>query len=373
MQIDSIEIFHLALPLRQPRSTPQGSQDRLETVLVRVDGGGRSGWGEASPGNAPLAGAEWAGGVFATIRDWLAPALVGRIIDTAAGLDERLKLFRGNRYAKAALDAGWWDLKARGDGKPLGAALGGKREAIEVGVSFDQMATIDDLFSSLRRAFDEGFSRVELKLRPGWDLQMLNAVRHQFPTQTIHTDVEGALGLNHTELICRLDDFMLAMVEQPLPADDLVGHAMIQETIRTPVCLDEGVTTPEQAEMAIDLHSAKYINIKPGRVGGLTSAIAIHDACHHACIPCYVGATPQTALGARIGYALAAKENFSYPADYVDSDGLLAVDVAEPLSPVRDTGDGSLRIPLWSEPGLGIEPDTEVLEKYTLAHAKLKL
>ncbi len=370
MNIDEIEVFHLGLPLRQPHKTALGTLHTLETVVVRLRSGGESGWGEACAGNAPLQAAEWAAGMFGCLKDWLAPALVGRKIDTGAALGERLQAVRGNQFAKAALDTAWWDLHARLDGKPLHQVLGGQRQAVEVGVGFDRQESIDEFLTAIGKAFEAGFARVELKLRPGWDINMLNVVRHEFGAETIHIDVEGALSLDHMETLCRLDDFMLAMVEQPLAADDLVGHAMIQEAIRTPICLDESVATPHQAEMALDLKSCQFVNLKPGRVGGLTSALQIHDACHDACTPCYVGGGPQTALAARAGLALAAKPNCTYPADWLPHDELLQQDLA-PLPELVRGDDGVLRAPLWSEPGLGVEPEPEVLEKCCLAHERI--
>lgn len=369
MQIDAIEAFHVALPLRRALTTPKGPADKLQTVIVRIESGGTAGWGEASPGNAPSAGAEWAAGVFGCVRDWLAPALVGQVVDSGDALQERLAPFQGNRFAKAALDMAWWDLNAHLTGKPLHQLLGGEREAIDLGVGFDQMESIDEFFAAIAGAFEAGYARVELKMRPGWDVQMLNAVRHEFPTETIHVDVEGGLRLDHMEILCRLDDFMLAMVEQPLPADDLVGHAMVQDTIRTPICLDESIATPEQADMAIELKSGKYVNVKPGRVGGLTPAVAIHDACHDGCMPCWVGAMPQTGIGARAGLALAAKANFSYPADFFPAEELFEQDPTPPVVAVREA-EGPLRVPLWSEPGIGVEPDRELLDKLCLDRAK---
>ena len=370
MKIDSIEIFHLALPLRQPRQTPAGQIESLQTVLACVHGAEATGWGEASPGNAPLMGAEWAAGVFGCVKDWLAPAVTGQVVDSGQDLQERLAPFRGNQYAKGALDAAWWDLQARLAGQPLHQLLKGTQEAIEVGLSFDRMESIDLLLEALAKTFEAGYSRVELKVRPGWDVNMLNFVRQEFPTQTIHVDVEGDLRLDHMEVICRFDDFALAMVEQPLPADDLVGHAMIQETIRTPVCLDESIATPEQADMALELHSGEFINVKPGRVGGLTPAIAIHDACQQGNIPCFVGGMPQTAIGARTGMALAAKQNFTYPADYFPWEELFPEDVAEAPAPIRDDTDAVMRVPLWSEAGIGVEPNPELLDKFCLNRAK---
>lgn len=370
MQIDSIEAFHVALPLRTPQTSVAGRFEKLETVLVRMTSGSTVGWGEASPGNAPLMGPEWAAGAFGCVRDWLAPRLVGKMVDAGKDLQNALAGFRGNQYAKAALDTAWWDLKARRDGQPLHKTLGGKSELVEVGTSFDQMESPDEFVAVIGRAFEAGFGRVELKMRPGWELNMLNFVRHDFPIERLHVDIEGAMHLDNMELICRLDDFSLTMVEQPLPADDLVGHAMVQQSLRTPICLDEAITSPELADIALELHSAQYINLKPGRVGGLTQALAIHDACHENCIPCWVGAVPQSALGMRIGLALAAKPNCTYPTDY-PFEPLLAEDLAAMPELLRDEKEGKLQAKLWTEPGLGLEPETTVLEKYTVAWAKV--
>lgn len=375
MQIDSIEIFHAALPLRQPQQTPVGLLENLETVLVRIRSGQTVGWGEASPGNAPLAGPDWAAGVFGCLRDWLAPAVAGTAIDSGVQLAERAEKFRGNRFAKAALDTAWWDLDARLKGQPLHRLLGGTGEMVDVGVGFDpqgkgEQYTIEELLTAVGEALDAGYGRVELKFRPGWDVQMVDFVRKEFPTATLHIDVEGDLGLGHMEMLCRLDDFDLAMIEQPLPPDDLVGHAMVQDTVRTPICLDEGITTVEQAALALELKSCRYVNLKPDRVGGLTPAVAIHDACRESDVGCFVGAMPQSAIAARISLALAAMPNCSYPADYLPADELFLRDLAEPLIPARDETDGKMRIPLWSEPGLGIEPDVELLQECCIAQAR---
>lgn len=371
MQIDSIEVFHVALPLRQPVETAGRRFDTLETVLLRMQSGDTAGWGEASPGSAPLAGPEWAAGVFACLRDWLAPAISGQWIESGDQLAERLAPFRGNRHAKAALDTAWWDLSARKQGRPLHQLLGGRPDPIEIGTGFDRMESIDEFLEVVGQAVEAGYARIELKFRPGWDVQMVDFVRKEFPTQTFHIDVEGGLGLGHMEMLCRLDDFGLAMIEQPLPPDDLVGHAMVQETIRTPVCLDEGITTLAQAEMALELKSCGYVNLKPGRVGGLTPAVAIHDACGRESVACFVGATPQSAVGTRIALALAAKANCTYPADLFRGDQFLERDLAEPLLPARDETDGKMRVALWSDPGLGVQPEADLLEKFCIERVKL--
>ncbi|MGI6415132.1 MAG: enolase C-terminal domain-like protein [Thermoguttaceae bacterium] len=370
MKIDAIDLYLARIPLRRPQKTAMGVLDRLETVIAGMRSGGLVGWGEASPGTAPLGG-QWAGGAFACLRDWLAPALVGRQIETGTALQEQLQMFSGNQYAKAALDSAWWDLKARQAEKPLHELLGGKKTSLELGISLDRTETIDELIDSMRKAFAAGFSRIELKMRPGWDIQMINHVRHEFGAETLHVDVEGAMTLAHMETLYRLDDFMLAMVEQPFMADDLVGHAMAQESLRTPICLDESVVSLAHVEMALDLKSCQFINVDFGRVGGLTPAVAIHDACHEHCTPCRLGATSRSAIGARAGLALAAKDNFTYPADWIDSPEMFEFDLADPPLLTRLSDGQPLVAELWSEPGIGVVPDLARLESCSAAKATI--
>ena len=206
--------------------------------------------------------------------------------------------------------------------------------------------------------------------RPGWEVRMVDAVRKEFPTQTIQIDCEAALNLSFFDMLCRLDDFGLEMIEQPLAEDDLVGHAMLQEAVRTPVCLDEGVTTVAQADVALELKSCRYMNIIPGRVGGLTAALAIHDKCLDAHVECWVRACrrPPSAPGPASPWRPSPTSRT--PAISSPSDQLLAEDLAPPLLPAREP-DGVQRVPLWTEPGIGIEPSREVLEKYCIAKAKV--
>ncbi len=371
MQIESIEAFLLDIPLRAPLRHPGGQWDHLQTVLVAMRSQGLTGWGEASPGNAPTIGEEYAAGVLQSLRDWLVPALVKTAVDTGDELQERLAAFRGNRYAKAALDLAWWDLRARQEGKPLHQMLQGVQPSVAVGPNFDQMETIEQFFEAISRAEKAGFSRVGLKFRPGWDVQMLNFFRHEFPTIDAHIDCEGGLRLDHMEMLCRLDDFTLSMIEQPLPPDDLVGHAMVQEAIRTPICLDEAINNLAQADMALELHSCRFVKIEPGRVGGLTPAMQIDASCRTSNIPCWAGIPVQTAVGQRHALALAARQNFTYPADYVQPEEGLVDDVAPAAQPQIDPTDQIQRVPLWPELGIGVAPDLAQIEKFCVARFQL--
>ncbi len=388
MHIDSLSLFHVALPRKKPQVIAGRSCETLETVLVKFTSGGAVGWGEAAPGNAPTGSSEWAAGAFAVLRDWLAPAVVKTEIDSGKTLAEQLAPFRGNQHAKAALDIAWWDLSARMQGRPLYELLGANlpsppaplpscrvRQAgegscrVEVGPCLDQMESPDAFMAAIGAAFEAGFRRVKLKFRPGWALEMLRGVRQEFPGQTFHIDCEGALSLGNMEVLYRLDDFALQMVEQPLPPEDLVAHAMLQESLRTPICLDESIASPLQAEMALDLKSCRHVNLKAGRVGGLTAALTILDACRAAEVNCWGGAAARSAIGARADLALAACANSEYPADFFPSAGELAEDLAEPLQPLRDASDGAARIALSAEPGLGAVPDAALLEKFTVQKA----
>ena len=388
MHIDSLSLFHIALPRKTPKIIAGRPCETLETVLVKLTSGGAVGWGEAAPGNAPTGNSEWAAGAFTLLCDWLAPAVVKTEIDSGKALAERLAPLRGNQHAKAALDIAWWDLAARMQDRPLHELLGaalpsppaplpghhvpmvGARGVVEVGPCLDQMESPDAFVAAIAAAFEAGFRRVKLKFRPGWALEMLRGVRQEFPGGMFHIDCEGGLSLNYMEMLYRLDDFALEMVEQPLAAEDFVAHAMLQESLRTPICLDEGIASPLHAEMALDLKSCRQVNLKAGRVGGLTAALTILEACQVAEVGCWGGAAAQSAIGARADLALAACADSPYPADFFPSESELADDLAEPLHPLRDAGDGAAKIACAAAPGLGVVPDAALLEKFALQKAE---
>ncbi len=366
MKIDRIELFHVAMPLIYPWRTAYGEDADIHSVLCRVTSGSVDGWGESAPFAAPCYSPEWAGGVFALARDWLAPRLVGREIATGEELQGSLGLFKGNPFAKAALDTAWWSLRSRIEGKPLHMLLGAHRDRVPVGADFGVMDSLDDLLEGIGRAVAEGFPRVKLKFRPGWDIPMLRAVRKQFDTHSFHIDCNSGYTLADLEMFQQVDEFNLAMIEQPLPHDDLVDHAELARQIRTPVCLDESLTHLRQVQQAIALGSCRYVNIKPGRVGGLTNAVAIHDACRQAGIPCWVGGMLESAVGASFCIALAMLDNFTYPADIFPSARFYDCDLAErPIELCRlDDGSPGVRAPEELP-----DPAAERLWQQTLEHA----
>jgi O-succinylbenzoate synthase len=362
MHIDRIDLYHVAMPLLSPWRTAYGEDSTIESVLAKLTSGDRVGWGESSPLAAPTYSPEWAAGVFATARKWLVPRLVGRDIRTGAELQKQLALVKGNYFAKAALDLAWWDLHAQEQGEPLYRVLGGSEPTVTVGADFSVMDSLDELLVQVREAVTAKFARIKLKFRPGWDLPMIRAVRQAFPDATIHIDCNGGYRLEDAPLFRQLDDFNLAMIEQPLHHDDLHDHAELQRLIRTPVCLDESITSLDRARHALAIGACRYVNVKPGRVGGLTNALAIHDLCRSHGIPCWVGGMLESAVGAAHCIALATLPGFTYPADIFPSQRFYREDLAEPAIALSAPS----QVCAQDRPGIGTAPHPERLMSLTL-------
>jgi O-succinylbenzoate synthase len=374
MLIDRIELFHVAMPLIYPWRTAYGEDAAVHSVLCRMTSGSLSAWGEASPLAAPCYSPEWGGGVFAIAKEWLAPAIVGQSIASGDELQSRLAHFKGNPFAKAVLDSAWWALEARSVGKPLHRLLAEAaecvpRDEIPVGADFGVMDSLDDLLAAIGPATEQGFPRVKLKFRPGWDLPMLRAVREAFPRQTLHIDMNSGYRLADLRLFREIDELNLAMIEQPLAHDDLVDHAALQAQIRTPVCLDESICGLRQAEQAIQLKSCLYVNIKPARVGGLTIALKIHNVCEAVGIPCWVGGMLESSVGSSQCVALAMLPNFTYPADIFPSARFYHEDLGDPPLELIRTNEGQPGVqPLALPP----EPHPQRLAKLTVQHTRIE-
>jgi O-succinylbenzoate synthase len=367
MRIDRIDLYHVAMPLISPWRTAYGEDAVVESMLVKLTSGDCWGWGEACPLAAPCYSPEWAAGVFATARKWLAPRLLGQDVTGGRQLQQLLSLFKGNPFAKAGFDLAWWDLHARLQGQPLYRLLGGTRPLVTVGADFGVADSIDELVRDVGTALAAGFPRIKLKFRPGWDLPMLRAVRSAFPTAVFHIDCNSGYRLDDAPLFRELDSFNLAMYEQPLAHDDLLDHAALQKQVTTPVCLDESMTSVEKARKAIALEACRFVNIKPGRVGGLTNAVAIHDLFQAAGIPCWVGGMLESAVGVSHCIALATLPNFTYPADIFPSSRFYREDLSAPAVELSDRA----QVRAADVPGCGAEPRPERLRRMTVEQASL--
>jgi len=363
MIIDSIEIYYVKHPLISPWRTAYGDDADIYSIMVRMDSGGYSGWSESTPFYAPTYSLEFALGAYHLVKEIFAPMLVGKEISSAPELLERLKMFKGNPFAKAAVEIAWWTLEAKIQGKPLHQLIGGKRDEVEVGADFGVTDSMDELLGQIQGAIDAGFKRVKLKFRPGWDLDMLREVRRHFPDFTFHIDCNSGYDLSDLPLFKEVDKFHLAMIEQPLFHTDLHDHAKLQAQLETPICLDESCNSVRAARIAIEIGACRYMNIKPGRVGGLQNALEIHNLCKDAGIPCWVGGMLESSVGAAICLALATLDNFVYPNDIFPSDRFYREEISE--QKLELSGPGLMKVS--DTPGIPYEPIPERLEERTIS------
>jgi len=356
------------MPLVYPFRTAYGSDAAVESVLVRLRSGESYGWGEAQPFHHPTYCPEYSAGVFLTVRDVLAPAILGGDIASGQELQNKLSCFKGNQFAKGALDMAWWDLYARSQGEPLWRTLGGRNPVIDVGADFGVMESIDALLEKINQAVAAGFKRVKLKYAPGWDLNMIAAVHNAFPDAVFHIDCNSAYTLKDVPMFRQLDRYGLAMIEQPLMHDDLIDHAALQKQIATPICLDESITSPAKTRKAIEIGACRWINIKPVRVGGLTPALEIRDICEQAGVPCWVGGIVESGVGASHCMAMATLSNMKYPCDIFPSRRFFDKDLAVPEIVLS----GPSQVTAPAGPGVGSEPGPEQLERLTLQQETLR-
>ena len=366
--IDLIELYRVAMPLITPWTTAYGSDAAVETVLVRMVSDGVEGWGESCPLGTPTYSPEYAAGVFHVVRDFMAPRVLGRAIASGQELQDRLSCFKGNRFAKAALDVAWWDVRARKASQPLWRLIGGTSQTIEVGMAFGVGENLEALIDGVGDAVKSGFKRVKLKYCPGWDLPIVEAVRKAFPDLVLHIDCNCGYTPADLPMFKQLDQFGLAMIEQPLGYGDLVDHAELQRRISTPICLDESIASPDHARQAIHLGACRWINIKPGRVGGLTEALKIHDLCRQADLPCWMGSMLDSGVGTSVLVALGTLPNMKYPGDILPGDRLYKEDLASPSICLS----GPAQITAPSSPGIACAPDPQRLKSMTAEHVVLE-
>ena len=371
MKIDAIRAYLLRVPFKTPQTLADRTEEFLDTVYVGLSSGALTGWSEVAPGNAPLVTGQWSQGTFMSLTQNIFPILAENSgVQTAEKLEELFAPIKGNRQALAAVDMAWWDLKTRLDGVPLWKGLGGENKPIELGLCFDRCEETrrEEFFAQLQKGAAERFGRVTLKYRAGWEIEPIRVTRQICsPTTELVVDFEGAFTMETvSDRLYRLQDFFPITVEQPIDPCDLVGSAMLQEGLRMPLALDEAVTTPLEALLALDLGSCRRLCVKPGRVGGLTAARRVAKAAFEHEVPCYAAMDLLTPLGYRSVLAAASLEGFTLPADYARMDEIFDAPLpgAVPYSPGTD--DRYAAAALWEEPGIGIDPAPELLEEYFL-------
>ena len=373
MKLTGAELRTIRMPLVSPFETSFGVEEDRVAVLVRVIGTVGAdrrpvevqGWGECVATEMPLYSSEYAAAAAAMLRTFLLPRLLtasnaGTDI-TAETVDNLLEPFVGHRMAKAALEMAVLDAQLRGTGQSLAGYLGATRSSVPSGVSVGIQPSIATLLDVVGEYLAEGYVRIKLKIKPGWDVAPVEAVRERFGELIpLQVDANAAYTLADARVLRRLDAFDLLLIEQPLPEDDLRQHAELARLVRTPICLDESIVSPRAAADAIALKSCSVINIKAGRVGGYLAAKQIHDICRANGIPVWCGGMLETGLGRAANAALAALPGFTLPGDISASDRFYERDITEPI--VMDDG----RITVPTGPGLGVTPIQGVLDQFTV-------
>ncbi|MGD9030568.1 MAG: o-succinylbenzoate synthase [Anaerolineae bacterium] len=364
MKIERIELHHIDLPLVHPFETSFGREITRPCILVAVHAGGLTGWGECVAGAGPWYAYETIGTAWHVLRDFLIPMLLGRNIASPDDVEVRFQRVRGHRMARAALEVAVWDLLARAEGRSLATALGGRRDRVPVGVSLGIESSHQELLDKIERRVDEGYGRVKLKIKPGWDVEVVRAVRERWPELPLQVDANAAYTLAHVPVFQDLDQLDLLLIEQPLHHDDIVEHARLQEQLVTPVCLDESIRSPTHARWALEIAACRIINIKLGRVGGLSAARRIHDLCAERDVPVWCGGMLETNVGRAANVALATLPNFALPGDISASARYYEEDIAGPDFLLAD--DSTVAVP--AGPGLGVRVDLKRLAAVRLRH-----
>ena len=368
-QVEQIEVRTVRLRLNEPFETSFGSIDSRLIFLVSLEGNGVTGWGEVVAAEEPRYSYETVGTARHVIRDYLAPAILARPLTDLDDLHARFAPFRGHNMAKAGLELAYMDLLARTSGQSLSQLIGGTRPAIAVGVSLGIQPTLDQLLRRVEQYLALGYQRIKLKIKPGWDVSVVREVRSRHPNILLSVDANSAYRIDDLEHLQTLDEFDLLMIEQPLDHDDLVDHAKIQSVIKTPICLDESITGLRRARQALELGSCQIINIKIGRVGGYSEALAIHDLCYAQEIPVWCGGMLESGIGRAHNIALASLPGFTLPGDISASSRYFARDVIIP--PVTVSANGTVEVP--RSPGLGFEVDLDYLSAHTVNVERIKI
>ena len=359
MRLESVELRRIRLPLVAPFRTSLGTEHEREVLLVRVVGPEAEGWGECVAFGEPFYSSEYTAGAHDVIKHHLLPRLFAKGEVAADEVAFLLNEVRGHPMAKGAVEMAVLDAELRVRGESFGEFLGAVRPAVDCGVSVGIHENVTDLLHTVEGYLDDGYRRIKLKIEPGHDVEPVRAVRERFGDVLFQVDANAAYTRDDAHHLAKLDAFDLLLIEQPLPEDDVVGHAELARVVTTPICLDESITSARGAEDAIALGACRIVNIKAGRVGGYLQAKRVHDVCAAADVPVWCGGMLETALGRAANVALAALPNFTLPGDTSASGRYYAEDICEPF--VLDDG----RLPVPAGPGLGVSPIPDVLERFT--------
>ena len=351
MRIDRIDLTMVRLPLIREFRTSSSRKSHIDHILIRAEADGLVGWGESASPSDPYYCPETTGTCWHILEDFLAPSVLGRdwrTIEEFVGLYAKVK---GNNFAKSGLEMACWDLLGKAEGRSVADMLGGTATSIVSGVSLGIEDDMPTLLNLVGRYIEEGYARVKLKIAPGWDVDIVRAVRERYPNLPLQVDANSAYTLDDISHLKRLDEFALILIEQPLAHDDIIDHAKLQAELTTPICLDESIHSADDARKATEISACRIINIKVSRVGGLLEARRVHDVCVARGIPVWCGGMHEFGIGRAANLAISSLPGFTLPGDISGSDKYYREDIVElPLL----ASDGAIPVPRGS--GLGVTP-----------------
>ncbi len=362
MKIDSITLHHLSMPLVAPFETSFGRETDRECVLIEIKSEGLTGYGECVATRDPGYNYETTGTVIHILKDFIIPLMLGNDVKDAADFQNLVSGIRGHYLAKAGVEMALWDLLGKRENKSLRQLLGGVREKVEVGVSVGIQESAHSLVKTVGDYVSQGYARIKIKIKPGRDVEDASAVRAEFPNIRLQVDANSAYSLDDIQILKPLDKLNLLLIEQPLFEDDIWDHHKLQEQFETPICLDESIVSPRHARYAIEMNACRVINIKAGRLGGLSQAVMVHDLCQQVSMPVWCGGMLETGIGRASNVALASLPNFILPGDISASDRYYARDITNERFVLNS--DSTIDVPRGA--GLGMTIDENALKKFSL-------
>ncbi|MDE3105561.1 MAG: o-succinylbenzoate synthase [Acidobacteriota bacterium] len=367
-KLDAIHLREIRMQLAQPFETSFGVTRERRVLLVELECDGLQAWGECVAGEHPYFCEESIDTAWLVMEQELAPRLLEAELEGGGSCVKALRQVRGNRMAKAALENAVWDLEAQREGKPLYELLGGSRREIPCGVSIGIQPSVDELLRTIERELEAGYQRIKLKCKPGWDREIFAAVRQRWPKIMLSCDANSAYRMRDIDQIASWDEFGMLMVEQPLWEDDFYFHSMLQRRMETAICLDESIRNRRDALAAIEMDSCRILNIKVGRVGGFSEAIAVHNAAAERGVPVWCGGMLETGIGRAHNIALSSLANFSLPGDVSASRRYWAEDIITPE--VTVSPQGTIQVP--GGVGSGVQVRRDRVESLTVRRHTLR-
>ena len=368
MKVEAVTLRELRMPLKYFFETSFGRTESRRVLLVTAHCDGVEGWAECVASDAPFFSSEWIETAWLTIREFLAPEDIGQAISQAKEAAVLMCRVRGHNMAKAALENALWDAEARQNQQPLWKLLGGTFSEIACGVSIGIQDSHEQLIEKIETELAAGYQRIKVKVKPGWDLEVLAKIRERWPKILLSCDANSAYRPGDIEHLRKFDEFGLLMIEQPLWDDDIYQHSRLQQELKTAICLDESIRQARDAEQAIDLRACRIINVKVGRVGGFSEAIAIHDLCQKNGIPVWCGGMLETGIGRAHNIALSTLANFRLPGDVSASKRYWAEDIVEPE--IEVTARGTIRV--REVAGTGYDVKTQLIQKLTVREETIR-